>query len=60
MVSAGTIAKVKRILTSGERFEVLFTDLGLPDGTGYDVLELIRQYHSVHASRSADLAWKKT
>ena len=47
--TAGSLAAVLQRLAGGERFDVLISDLGLPDGTGHDVLRAVRDKQSIHA-----------
>jgi CheY-like chemotaxis protein len=34
-------------LAAGERFDVVVSDLGLPDGTGYDLMKQLRDRHGI-------------
>jgi signal transduction histidine kinase/ActR/RegA family two-component response regulator len=34
-------------LAAGERFDVMVSDIGLPDGTGYELMEQIRRRHGM-------------
>jgi CheY-like chemotaxis protein len=48
VVVAGDVASAKR-LTDTQQFDVVVSDLGLPDGTGLDVLKYVRARHGVPA-----------
>jgi signal transduction histidine kinase/ActR/RegA family two-component response regulator len=48
VVIAGDVESAKR-LTDEQRFDVVVSDLGLPDGTGLDVLRYVRARHGVPA-----------
>ena len=34
-------------LAAAERFDVVVSDLGLPDGTGYDLMKQLRDRHGI-------------
>ena len=34
-------------LAAAERFDVVVSDLGLPDGTGYDLMKQLRELHGI-------------
>lgn len=42
---ASTVREARRSLEGGARWTALFIDLGLPDGSGMDVLALARTFH---------------
>jgi PAS domain S-box-containing protein len=44
--TASTVATALK-LAAGERFDVVVSDLGLPDGTGYDLMKQLRDRHGI-------------
>ncbi|HEV2295285.1 MAG TPA: ATP-binding protein [Tepidisphaeraceae bacterium] len=48
VVVAGDIESAKR-LTDEQRFDIVVSDLGLPDGTGIDLLQYVRARHNLPA-----------
>jgi CheY-like chemotaxis protein len=45
--TAGTVASALQLAAS-EPFDVVVSDIGLPDGTGYELMEQIRERHGIH------------
>jgi signal transduction histidine kinase len=46
-VACASSVKEAIALATGQRFEVLVSDIGLPDGTGHDVLKQIRTHYPI-------------
>ncbi|HWB58364.1 MAG TPA: response regulator [Chthoniobacteraceae bacterium] len=46
--SAGNVSEALEAVSHGE-FDLLLSDMGLPDGTGGDLLKQIRPQHPMHA-----------
>jgi CheY-like chemotaxis protein len=46
--TAGSVAEAISQLQSGQ-FDLLISDLGLPDGSGYDVMRYVRDHHPMRA-----------
>lgn len=42
VVGATTVAEARSILEQGEHFDLALLDVGLPDGTGFDLFQIIR------------------
>ncbi len=59
VVSTDTVAEALR-LAAGQSFEFVVSDLGLPDGSGYDLMKALSQRHGLKASRSAAMEWSRT
>jgi PAS domain S-box-containing protein len=46
VTTAGSVAAALQ-LAAAERFDVVVSDLGLPDGTGYDLMQQLRDRHGI-------------
>ncbi len=57
--SATTVADALLALAAGESFSLVLCDVGLPDGSGLDVLEAIRDFRPTLLRRTVLLSGKR-